>query len=505
MRKSYLSIVPFAACVIAACSSTDLPENDDEIAVGSVSSPIVNGQLDTTHQAVVMLISQQGNMGGQCSGTIIKTDPKTRVGWVLTAAHCTEIPPTVVLQGDDATAPTAKAYGVLDYKADSRYVQGGNPGQPYDIAVVRILGVDENTPTIDIDTASNTVTNGTPFTALGYGRTKGGTGASGDADGKRRRISLVASNVKTTQFSYDARSGGTCQGDSGGPDIVTTGGTKKVIGVHSYVTGDCNYTGTSGRVSGNLTFINEQLNKSVPTLTCDQCRESLFSGDQTCAQGLRKCLADAGCGALYECLGKASSQAAQQACISKYPEAIGKFNAVMSCGCNEGCADVCASAPACKDVPKCGFSIPDNSCESCGESSCCQEMSDCMEDGTCFNCLNTGDAAPACASNAARKKIASCFDKSCSKQCAGYGIGKGTPGDGSGDGSGDGDGDGSGGNDGDGDSPGDATSGTTTTVIKKSGCSASPSGSASGVASTMALSSLALAVMMRRRRRTASR
>jgi hypothetical protein len=509
MRRSFFSLVPLAACVLAACSADDLPKPDDS-PIGETASRIINGQLDGAHEAVVALVLQQGNQQGLCSGTIVKTDPNTRVGWVLTAAHCTELPVVMALQGDDFNANPTQ-YAVLDYQADSRYTLGGAADQPYDVAVVRILGVDANTPTIGIASASDGVANNASFTALGYGRTAGGTGAAGDADGKRRRISLRVDGYNTAQFSYSMASGGTCQGDSGGPDLISFSGVEKVVGVHSYVQGECDGEGVSGRVSGNLTFINAQLSKAVPTLTCDQCRSASLSGKQKCAQMSADCLADQDCSALETCLSQAgSTSAAQQACLTKYPNEVGKILAAQSCACADDCASTCANDANCKGMPKCGFSLPAGSCATCGESSCCQEMSDCLADGTCFNCLQTNDADASCASNAARKTIATCFQSHCSSECSDSGIDKGAP-DGGTKSTGDGTSDGSGKNgsgtstgDGTGDE-GDDTSAPATVTTTKSGCSLSSSPrSGSGAASMLAMSAIAAAVTIRRRRRTAA-
>ncbi len=504
MRRSFLSIVSLAACLLAACSSADLPENGDESAVGKTSSPIINGQLDTTHQAVVSLVLQQGNEQGLCTGTIVKVDPKTRVGWVLTAAHCTEMPIVAAFQGDDFSANPTQ-YAVLDYQADSRYSLGGSADQPYDVAVVRILGVDENTPTIGIASSSDGVTTGTKLTALGYGRTQGGTSTAGDPDGKRRRVTVSVAQTSTTKLAFGMNPGGTCQGDSGGPDLITVGGVEKVVGVHSYGDQYCQSESVSGRVSGNLTFINGQLSKAVPALTCEQCQNASFSGDQKCAKLSNECLADTDCSALYTCLSKAgSSSTAQKSCLDKYPASVGKILAVQSCGCTDACADACASDANCKDIPQCGFALPDGSCATCGESSCCQEMSDCLADGTCFHCLQTSDADASCASNEARKKIASCFKSHCSTECSDTGIDTGAPDPGT-DGS-DGTTDPNGNGDGDGTSNDGATPGSTTVTTTKSGCSMSSSStSGAGAASMMALSSIVAAVTMRRRRRASSR
>ena len=154
---------------LGACSSAD-PSAPADPRVGQTSSPIINGQVDTTHQAVVAIALQQGSQGGLCSGTIVKVDPATHIGWVLTAAHCVDIPPVLVLQSNDFSMTTGTLrYDIVDYEADSRY--SGQTGSPYDFAMVRIAGVDANTPTIPLVGSPDNLTVGTNVVSVGYGRT----------------------------------------------------------------------------------------------------------------------------------------------------------------------------------------------------------------------------------------------------------------------------------------------------------------------------------------------
>lgn len=412
------------ALVVGACSGDPLVSAPADEDVGQTSSAIINGSVDTTHQAVVMIYSQKGQEAGLCSGTIVKVDPDTKIGWVLTAAHCVAVPPSLVIQGNDFNSMDVLQYGVIDYKADPRYRQNGDPAQPYDVAVIRIAGVDAKTPTLPIATASDGVKNGTTVTAIGYGRTTLISAGNNDTNTKRRNVSLTVNAVNTTSIGYDMRQRGICQGDSGGPDLVTVGGQETVVAVHSYVSGDCNGQGTSGRVSGNLTFINQQLEAAPPKETCDLCTTRENSGEQECAKLNRACLEDRSCAALYDCLTKASSASAQRTCFNKYPESAGPLTAAATCQCNRECASVCGGTSDCKGVPTCGAALPAGKCTTCTEGSCCQETLDCTADGTCFLCLQD-PTNPACAKNAARQKLADCVVTSCKTECSDSDLGEG--------------------------------------------------------------------------------
>jgi hypothetical protein len=417
MRKSLAFSAPFFASAVipavlitlAACSSTD---SSGESPAAHISSAIINGQLDTTHQAVVAVILQKGTEGGLCSGTIVKVDPVSHIGWVLAAAHCVNIPPVYVLQGNDFSQSGTLSYDVLDYKADSRY--SGQPGSPYDFAVLRIIGVDASTPIIPMVSASDGLAVGTNVLSVGYGRTSliaSGTPAMDNTI--RRRVAKQLSQVGQL-ISYDMATDGICQGDSGGPVLVSSGGAEKVAGVHSFVQGDCNGTGVSVRVSFDLSFINGELAKAPPTEDCALCGKIANSGNGTCAALTRSCLADKDCNGYYQCL---SSQP-RNVCLLMFPKAQGPFNAAANCQCTEACTTQCKADASCAGVPKCGYKYPAGSCATCTESSCCTESLACAADGTCYVCLDTKDKAAECATNPARQALSACQASKCSAECA---------------------------------------------------------------------------------------
>ena len=411
MRSSCLGVVLLA--VVAACSSSSSPKKEE---TATTASPIINGNVDTTHQAVVALILQSASEGGLCSGTIIKTDPTTHIGWVLTAAHCVDdVPPYYALQGNDfqATSGVLK-YDVLDYVADPGYDKT-NVSSPHDFGIVRIIGVDATTPVIPMAGANDTLAVGTNVESVGYGRTTLMSAGATDTNTLRHNVMKTVTALSSAQLGYDQADDGICSGDSGGPSLVTIGGVQMVAGVHSYVQGDCDGKSVSGRVSYGLSFINAQLAKAAPTYDCNLCGEIANDGNGQCAQLNAACLADTECSAYYQCL--SAGKETQAACLAEHPKAEGPFNAATSCVCDRACASLCGATPSCSKVPKCGFALPTDDCGTCTEGACCDQTLDCTADGTCYLCLKDSDADAECATNPARQALAACVASSCGTQC----------------------------------------------------------------------------------------
>lgn len=450
--------------------------------LGRSTSAIINGTADTTHPAVVALIMSSSNQSALCSGTIVKVDAQRQIGWVATAAHCVDSTPVAAIQGTDFTAPDAITYRVLDYAADPRY---DSTDFTYDFAMVRILGVDATTPVIPLTTSPDGVAVGTSVTSVGFGRTSitPPTSPSGQ-NTVRRVVQKTLDEVTSLRIGYDMATKGICQGDSGGPVLVGTGTTQRVVGIHSFVAGDCNGRGYSGRVTAGLSFYNQQLAKALPPESCGLCEKIAGSGKNVCAEMNDTCFADADCKGFYDCL-QGGKKAAD--CAKQYPLGEGPFYATASCICTRGCADLCSGSLSCVSVPTCGYQMERGTCATCVEGSCCQEESDCAADGQCYVCLKSGDADAACASNALRKKLAACTTTKCKDACAA------PPPEGSGETPPSTD-----------DEPaaapeeGAADPGTTTTTT---GCATTPIGSTSPRSAAMFLGALAVVAATARRRR----
>lgn len=381
--------------------------------VGRVRSPIVNGALDQEHDAVMAILSFGDDGASLCSGTMIRVDAERHIGWILTAAHCVASTPGIVLQGPDYGATTALRYLVLDWAYDRRYDQGGDAGQRNDIAVIRVLGVDENTPVIPMASSPDGLEPGSPLTAVGYGRTTLIAEGSSDTNTRRRQVELSVDAIDADLLTYDMGRRGICQGDSGGPDLMDTGDGERVVGVHSFVAGDCDGIGVSGRVTGNLAFIQGVLDEPLPERDCDLCQRIANSGTRECARITDACLQDEACAGVYDCPGLDTS-AGREACFEQFPRAEGPLLASAACPCVQSCRDVCAGEAACRGVPRCGFILPAGDCRTCGEGACCQETIDCAADADCYACLARGATVAECDGGAPFRNLSSCVATRCS-------------------------------------------------------------------------------------------
>jgi hypothetical protein len=306
---------------------------------------------------------------------------------------------------------------VIDYAADSRWT--GQIPSLYDIAMIRIAGVDAATPTIPLVTAPDNLTVGKAVVSVGYGRTTAAEPSPTDVQNSSRwRVSKNLSDVGNV-IAFTQTTSGICQGDSGGPVIVATAGGERVVGIHSYVEGGCTGRGVSCRVTIGDTFFSNQLAKPLPPDSCELCEKIANSGNGLCITASRNCEADPQCNGYYQCLVDGGTKAA---CLVKFPKAEGPFNATANCTCTQACATQCKGTFQCINTPKCGYKLPAGDCTKCTEAACCDEALACASDGTCYLCLKTNDAAAECATNAARKTMATCVANKCKTECAGSGL-----------------------------------------------------------------------------------
>jgi trypsin len=408
--RPWLSLLALAA----ACGSAGPLARE----AGPAASPaIINGVLDTTHEAVVAIVSQSESEPISCSGTIIKVDAATHVGFVLTAAHCVGPEqgslPVLVVQASDFQDPKALRYRAIDYTQDPRYT--GDVVSGHDLALIRVAGVDAATPTLPLASFPDGLASGTPVLMIGYGQTT--LGGRDEVLRYRRSTAqriLMLLGVGGQFLYYDQSITGTCYGDSGGPDLSDG----KIVGVHSYGEPTCGYEGASGRVSVGLDYIDAELARPAPPLDCTLCDKIANSGLQPCVARMRACLADPQCGGLYACLQACNGTwACKQDCLAAWPKAEGPLTAAQACSCDRDCR-MCQGELQCLDVPNCGFAFPAGACAACTESACCQQAIDCGADGTCYACLKRGDADPECAASALRQALKACVEASCASQCA---------------------------------------------------------------------------------------
>ena len=216
---------------LGGCSHAETP-------VGAAREPIINGVLDTSHDAVVVVAGPSIT----CTATIVHTDGS--MGAALTAASCVDaVTVTHVLQGDDVASPD-----VTHSIVDTEIHPGWDPSGPVnDFALVWFTGASAATPAMPVvGAATDPSAPGLAVTALGYGLSGPPPGTS---DTRRRRIGLTLGTVSSTELTLDVSSGGPCSGDSGGPVLADVGGVETIIGVSSYGDASCESFAVAGRVS----------------------------------------------------------------------------------------------------------------------------------------------------------------------------------------------------------------------------------------------------------------
>ncbi len=373
----------FLLCSVAAamsCSPTDLSQRPKRPAhIDYTQSGIINGELDTTHQAVVAVLASTA----ACSGTIIEKNGGNL--FVLTAGHCvTEMTPQWVVQGNDYNSGSAIVYNIADFEAHPSYTGGD-----YDFAMIRAVGAGSGTPVIPAMTPSqDNLASGTQVTHVGYGLT---SYPNGDTS-QRHYIDGPLAGLDSITIWYNQGSGGPCSGDSGGPQLSR--GTTTVAGVTSYGDTQCASYGVSGRVSAVYnSFIRPYIDGTPITMTCDECFSAATSGQGACMDEVNACYNDSDCYNMLVCFSNCSSgdQACYQTCADQHPSGLEIYYTIYDCVCETGCVDECADDPMCQTTLKpLGDDCADGSeCDStlCVDGVCCE--SDCS--GQCQACDVTGD------------------------------------------------------------------------------------------------------------------
>jgi hypothetical protein len=256
-------VLTAGASALLSCSGP-LPADGT---IQTQQSPIAYGTPDTTHTAVVALLSPIGtNQLQECTGSIVGVSGN--LGYVLTAAHCCNAhPPSVVVAGSDYSVGEALAFGgtpsppVYSVVAESVYydAQYAGAGTAYDFCMLSFLGATASTPVLGLPASANDgLTSGVAVEHIGYGATE--TNASNSA----RRTGTDSIDQGLDAFVYQFSQGGsthipgTCAGDSGGPALLPAGAAQSVqtvVGVQSYGNATTCVTETLGggsRVSSEI-------------------------------------------------------------------------------------------------------------------------------------------------------------------------------------------------------------------------------------------------------------
>lgn len=421
---------------VAGCSARE-PVQRHEVG-------IIDGVLDDDpelYPGVVQITSNLGFSIDLCSGTLIGSDGDR--GWILTAAHCMQIPALfapfatglpafTVTAGADAAQGTElpivgayvhPGYGLARYElAESARA---NPiGLVNDLALIEVSGVDETLAAAAVPIlrpADDEVGVGSAGELVGFGVVQWDE----PVDGRRRRATSAIEGVAETGqgvelLLVDQRGDapGPCAGDSGGPFVVNGGDAPAVAGVISFGTGDtCEQFGVLGRVS----------------TAAEAFVDPVVAGDQVVPAGCYAC-AYARTEDLSECVQEGADfierrdfvacveadDGSLERCREDNPVGAAVYDRVWSCLQEELCADVCTDA---NRAPwECRTSLDAaGTCDGCVHRSCCDAFDRCDRDETCETCLVLrGQDAAACRANEAYAAARGCLDEQCDAECARY-------------------------------------------------------------------------------------
>lgn len=416
----YAALALFAPLVLgASCMAPPEPPPETDAPVATAESPIVNGQPDTTHTAVVAVLSNNSS----CTGTIIQV--KNGQGYVLTAAHCCEPgnQPNTIVIGNNYN--NGQNFGVVNgsVRADSCY--GDCPGSTNDVCMLRFNGASGSTPVIPVMTPQNdNLSVGTSITYVGYGLTSSPNGFNST----RRRVTKTIGFLDPYFVHYaDPGASGTCGGDSGGPGLVMVNGVEHVAAVTSFGDQNCTQLGASIRSRSVYTNFIAPYLADQPSIAgscpvesdCNICIDDSTNPQcgGGCTNSLNACLNNSQCAGLIDCYGGCSTTACENDCNAQFIGGLQEYERVLECICESPCESACGTNLFCTSN-RCGTkpSGATVECKACVESECCEETFACHDSLDCKKCF-LSTAGPECAMNQLAIGYYQCVEQNCGSVC----------------------------------------------------------------------------------------
>jgi V8-like Glu-specific endopeptidase len=344
---------------------------------------IINGSVDTTHTAVVALVSYGETF---CTGTLIGPHTVVSAGHCkmdsgLTASEISVFFGTTV--GGSGTSIAAK-----DWQAHPSYYEKSDGTPMYDVSVIT-LNKDASVTPMAWQSSSLGNIAGQSLVLVGYGVTNA---YQQTGSGTRRQITNKVLAQDSNFVYYGSGVDGTCQGDSGGPAFLDVGGTLTVVGVTSFGDVSCIQAGANTRLDAHSSFVWQFLGGCTANCTGKKC------GADGCGGSCGTCSGTQICSSSFQCVTGCTPSCSGKKCGSD--------------GCGGSCG-TCTGGTTCNSSGQCvGGCTRDCSGKQCGDDGC---------GGTCGSCSGTKTCntagqcvTPSCISNCVGKQ---CGDDGCGGSC----------------------------------------------------------------------------------------